>query len=81
MSRTGVVTVSNLKRLFVIIELLIASFVIATSFGLLVELYFQGFSPTGDDPIQSDFQIVIALWFIGGAIFFDLYRRGPAWWN
>lgn len=75
-----VLTTSRLKRAIVAFELVVGSFVIATSFGLLTELYLSGFSQNGDDFLQSDIQIVIGLWFIGGAILFDVYRRGPKWW-
>lgn len=76
-----VLTTSRLKRAVVAFELIVGSFIIATSFGLLTELYLSGASGNGDDFLQSDLQIVIGLWFVGGAILFDVYRRGPKWWG
>lgn len=78
--RRTALTTARLKRGVVVIELVIGSFLIATSFGLLTEFYISGLSANGDDFLQSDIQAVIGIWFVGGAILFDVYRRGPKWW-
>lgn len=71
----------SFKRLVVAAELSVGAFILATTAGLLAQSLLMGAA------IQSDIGVLdaltktlIAMAFVGGALFYDGLRRGRRWW-
>lgn len=68
-----------IKYILVAGELIIGAFILATVSGAIVENIISD-PTTSVEPIEAFVKTLIALLFIGGALFYDGIRRGRRWW-